>query len=775
MAFWLARERDGQESDYVQRFDPRFWTIDFPRPMMGAVVTTDTDALRLEVEFYQTNELAGLIWDSVDRYDHPLLAYVTDRNYSRTTLRFRWRSGGVIALDAVHGPTLTIEGQDASGAARSWYVRLWNYAVGSPEDAIVTLPFSALSGGWNLASGADPVFPSAIDRMFVSIAPRGFDPSTAGTLPRRVDGWVELTEIECSGDRPMLAVGDVMLPPHDLQMATAYDDSYNLTPARLLRNMRGLGYRSAVIHYVGMSHYYRLSPAADGVLQAGLEQPLCAPAECWHRSYFEECRTHGYQPIVSLSYELFAEHCPEDWRQRFPDGSPALTGWVPPSTLLSPANERAMSFLQEVAALFVRLLLQTELPVSFQIGEPWWWTLHNGQIALYDPAARALFSSAAPPIADLRQPVTPEQTAVLERAGKVLANSTGALRDRVIREAGGAAETMLLVFTPTVLDVAMPELRKANVPDGWAWPAYDRLQLEDYDWLTAGNQGDRYAAYREVQQRLKYPLDKQDYLAGFVLKAEDAELYWSRIEAGISEAEHRGVARRFVWALPQVNRDGYTRLPASEDDQMQAFDDVLYPLALGRDAGVSAEFSTSVSLTASGHERRASHWSDARLHFDVGPGIRSEQELGVLIAFFRARRGAARGFRVRDPFDYSSSDMTGKAGPLDQLLGVGDGLTARFRLCKHYAGPEPQIRYITRPHAASVVASIAGRATSAWSLEEGGWIVFDEAPSAGAEVRAGFTFDVPVRFATDRLDITGAAFAAGEAPSVPLVEVREVT
>jgi len=49
-----------------------------------------------------------------------------------------------------------------------------------------------------------------------------------------------------------------------------------------------------------------------------------------------------------------------------------------------------------------------------------------------------------------------------------------------------------------------------------------------------------------------------------------------------------------------------------------------------------------------------------------------------------------------------------------------------------------------------------------------------QAPAVGAEVRAGFLFDVPVRFATDRLDINAAAFAAGEAPSVPLIEVREV-
>jgi len=775
MAFWLARERDGQQSDFIQRFDPRFWTIDFPRPMMASVVTTGADSLRVDLEFHRSNELAGLIWDSTDRFDHPLLAYNTDLNYSRTTLSFRWRSSGVIRLDQSHGPTLTIEGTDASGASRSWYVRLWNYATGTPEDAVVTLPFSKLAGGWVLDQSAHPVNPRSIERMFISIAPPGHDPANAGLLSNPVIGSVELTGINCSGDRPMLTIGEILLPPHDLQMCTAFDDSYNLTPLRLLRGMRGLGYRGAITHYVGMSHYYRLTKGDGGTLIAGQAEPLCAPAEAWHRSFLGECRKLGYQPIISLSFELFAEHCPSQWQQRFSDGSPALTGWVPPSSLLSPANQAAIGFLQQVAVRFVRLVLDAGLPVAFQIGEPWWWTLPTGRIALYDDAARAAFGGNPPVIEDLREQLSGEQMALLDRAGEMLAAATDAVRDRVIQEAGGQAETMLLLFTPTFLDVKMPEVRRANLPVGWAWPAYQRLQLEDYDWLTDGNQGDRYQAYEAVQQRLGYPLERQDYLAGFVLNPADADLYWRRIDVGIDEAVKRGVARRFVWALPQANRDGYTRLPVSKDDQMQAFDDVLYPLALGRDAGVSAEFSTSISLTASGYERRASHWTDARLHFDVGPGLRSEQELGTLIAFFRARRGAARGFRLRDPFDYSSRGMTGQPEPLDQLLGIGDGHTARFRLCKHYSGPEPQVRFITRPRAESVAASVGGAVTSEWALEQGGWLVFSKAPAEGLEVRAGFYFDVPVRFATDRLDITGAAFAAGEAPSVPLIEVREAT
>ena len=113
-------------------------------------------------------------------------------------------------------------------------------------------------------------------------------------------------------------------------------------------------------------------------------------------------------------------------------------------------------------------------------------------------------------------------------------------------------------------------------------------------------------------------------------------------------------------------------------------------------------------------------------------------------------------------------------GPLDQLIGVGDGLAARFQLIKAYGdGPEPQLRPITRPRAESVRVSVGAIETAAFTLEPGGQVVLDAAPPPGAEVRAGFLFDVPVRFAEDRVDVTGSVFAAGEAPSVPLIEVRE--
>jgi uncharacterized protein (TIGR02217 family) len=174
---------------------------------------------------------------------------------------------------------------------------------------------------------------------------------------------------------------------------------------------------------------------------------------------------------------------------------------------------------------------------------------------------------------------------------------------------------------------------------------------------------------------------------------------------------------------------------------------------------------------AGGAEQRNSEWADARLRFDAGPGVRGEAELGELLSFFRARRGAAVGFRLEDPFDHSSNGMTGAPGAGDQLLGVGDGVRSEFPLVKDYGG---QVRRITRPVAGTVLVSVAGvERVSGWTLEPKGVVAFEEAPAAGAQVRAGFRFDVPVRFAEDRLHLSRATFLAGEIVSVPLIELRE--
>lgn len=772
MAFWLARERRAQESGFIQRFDPRFWTVDFPRPAMASIVTTSADSMEIAVELHHKGELVGLIWDSVDALDHPLLAYETNKDYSHTSLSFRWQSNGIIPLDQVNGPTLTIEGRDAAGTAQVWYIRLWNYASGSPTDATIELPFSSLESGFALPG--TPINPRDIDRMFISLVAPDYVAGSEERLTERFNGSVTISQIVADGANAMLEIGEVRLPPHGERIATAYDDSYNQTPARLVRGIIGLGYRTDIVHYLGMSHFMRLEEQNGSDLWAAPAGEICTPAEAWHSNFFATCAQNELEVIGSISYELFDAFCPSDWKQRAYDGSPAQTGWVPPSTLLSPANSEAMSWLAAVATAFVPMLEAAGLPVRFQIGEPWWWTTSDGLIHLYDNQAVQALGGDPPEIADLRLALDADQLSLLDAAGTLLAQSTSSLTTSLRASATGESEISLLAFTPTILDPQMPELYRANLPAEWSLPAFDRLQIEDYDWLTSGADARRRAAYTFVNSRLSYPIEQQDYFAGFVLNEAEADALWPQIDDGLDEAKARGISARYVWAQPQVNRDGYTRLTSLIEDNMEAFDDVPYPFALGRSAAVAPEFSTSISITASGHERRNALWSDARVHFDVGPGIRSEEELSELIAFFRSRRGAAQGFRIRDPFDHSSNEMTLSPTMSDQLIGIGDGLTADFQLTKSYgAGADPQIRPITRPVDGSVLVSVDGAPVLDWTLGPKGRIQFVDAPAAGAEIRAGFHFDVPVRFSEDRIDISGVNFAAGEVPSIPLIELRE--
>ncbi len=755
MGHWLAPPGSAKTLGTVKRFDARYWTVNFPRPMMASAVTIGPQALRVEALFYRKDELAGLIWEAEDRWDHPLLAYETARDFRRCRLRFRWRSEGLKPLDAAHGPTLTIEGRDADGAPRSWFVRLWNYADGDPEDAAINLDFDALAGGW---APDDPVWAGDVDRLFISLVAPDYDASDAA-LPAPAEGWAELSEIGCDGSGSVLSIGDTIVPEHGLRIATGYDDLYHLTPARVLHNALRLGYRDLINHYVGMSHYFRVG--ADGLVSGVLNGPGAA----WHADFLAQAKATGFGVILSLSYELLAVHCPDGWKQRAENGEPALTGWTPPSALLSPANAAAMAWLRDVARAFAGLAVAAGQAVRFQVGEPWWWVMPDGRICLYDAAAVAAFAPV--PIPDVRGSLDAAQRATLDAAGAVLAESTAALC-AAVREVAPAAECLLLIYLPAVLDG--PEVKRANVPAGWAAPAFDRLQLEDYDWVISGRSGAAASAAGTMAERLGYPVGEQHYFAGFVREAPDAGRLWPEIAAVADAAARRGTAEIFIWALPQVIRDGFVYFKIGETG-MDAFEDVSFPLALGREVAVEPAFQTAIVTTAGGAEQRNAEWADARLGFDAGPGVRSEADLQALIGFFRARHGAATGFRLQDPFDHSSNGMTGPPGAEDQLLGEGDGARTAFPLVKDYDG---QTRRITRPVPGSVTVSIDGEMLAGgWLLGAKGVIEFAEAPAAGAAVRAGYRFDVPVRFAEDRLSLNRATFLAGEAPSVPLIEIRE--
>jgi uncharacterized protein (TIGR02217 family) len=52
-----------------------------------------------------------------------------------------------------------------------------------------------------------------------------------------------------------------------------------------------------------------------------------------------------------------------------------------------------------------------------------------------------------------------------------------------------------------------------------------------------------------------------------------------------------------------------------------------------------------------------------------------------------------------------------------------------------------------------------------------GLVSFTAPPAPGAAITAGYAFDVAARFDTDSLLVNLASFAAGEMPSIPIVEI----
>ena len=300
------------------------------------------------------------------------------------------------------------------------------------------------------------------------------------------------------------------MPEHELRIATAYDDMYNLPPERVVQAIERLGYRGTINHYIGMSHYFAL----DGSGMLDPDRTFNSAALAWHQDFARAVKARGYEVIWALSYEILDMFCPEAWKQRAFDGAQALTAWDPPSTLLSAANPDAMAFLARVAVELVAIAEGAGLQPQVQIGEPWWWVTPEGAICLYDDAAKAAFGGPPIEIADVRAALSPEQTDLLDQVGSILAESTASIA-AAVTQASPDAKTLLLVYLPTLLDPSAPELKRANLPEQWARPAFDVLQVEDYEWVTSGRGAVRAAGYAEVDVRLGYPRSEQHYFAGF--------------------------------------------------------------------------------------------------------------------------------------------------------------------------------------------------------------------------------------------------------------------
>ena len=210
---------------------------------------------------------------------------------------------------------------------------------------------------------------------------------------------------------------------------------------------------------------------------------------------------------------------------------------------------------------------------------------------------------------------------------------------------------------------------------------------------------------------------------------------------------------------------------------MSEFHEARLPARLAFGCAGGVEWRTDIVALASGDEQRTSAWTRGRRRYLIATAARPLDELAELLAFFEARRGRLAGFRFRDPADFKSCAPSAQPAATDQLIGTGDGGRKIFALTKGYGtGPTALARPITKPVAGTVKIAVAGvaLAAGAFAVEATtGLVTLSTAPAAGAAVTAGFEFDTPVRFDTDRLDITLEGFSAGRVSACALVEVRD--
>ena len=205
-----------------------------------------------------------------------------------------------------------------------------------------------------------------------------------------------------------------------------------------------------------------------------------------------------------------------------------------------------------------------------------------------------------------------------------------------------------------------------------------------------------------------------------------------------------------------------------------SFHEIRFPTGIARGSTGGPQRLTEIVSLVSGHEERNSRWAQSRRHYNAGFGVRSIDDLHSVVAFFEARRARLHGFRWKDHADYKSCPPQQLVSATDQHLGAGDGIATVFQLVKAYEdGAAGYQRVIAKPVAGTVVVALDAVIEPGASVDPAtGLVTLPAAPAVGTAVTAGFEFDVPVRFDTDRLEINLSHFEAGQIPDIPVVELR---
>jgi len=195
----------------------------------------------------------------------------------------------------------------------------------------------------------------------------------------------------------------------------------------------------------------------------------------------------------------------------------------------------------------------------------------------------------------------------------------------------------------------------------------------------------------------------------------------------------------------------------------------------------SPRWSTAITQVDSGAEQVNQRWAHPLYRFTLPEAVRDHTVFEAVRDQWMAMRGPAHTWPFRDPLDFASQALpAANVAPTvtmtDQVIGTGDGETTQFQLVKAYTrGTQSYSRLIHLPIVNTVLISINGGSTAIpWTVSRpGGVVEFDTAPGIGAVIRAGFLFDVEVRFESDdAFDGIVRSYQISGYSDVTLVETR---
>lgn len=179
----------------------------------------------------------------------------------------------------------------------------------------------------------------------------------------------------------------------------------------------------------------------------------------------------------------------------------------------------------------------------------------------------------------------------------------------------------------------------------------------------------------------------------------------------------------------------------------------------------SPRWSTSITHSDSGAEQANQRWEHPLHRYTLPQAFRDHEIYEAVRDHWLVMRGPLRSFPFRDPLDFASCALTrpNQVPAItfsDQVLGTGDGVTVAFQLQKTYTrGAETYTRKVVHPVVSTVIVSIDNTDPTTWVFplipltwtvdRLTGVVTFSGPPAPGQVVRAGYLYDVEVRFESD--------------------------